>query len=58
MKFSELSIKAKGKAISDYIKGWNETHNEILPERLVYELCMDSENDVSYNKNGEVKNDN
>jgi len=52
MKFKELSEESKQKAISDYIRGWLETHeNELLNESVVNDILQN--NDDVYLENGE-----
>lgn len=49
--FKQLSIKAKNKAIDDYIKGWKETHpNEQLDHFTVFDMLWDNED--KYSRNG------
>jgi hypothetical protein len=49
--FQDLSIKAKNRAIGDYIKGWKETHlDEQLDHFTVFNLLWDSE--ARYLRNG------
>lgn len=56
MKFSELNEDAKMVAIKDYIRGWKETHtDETLSIEKARELCLDTEDDVEYNVDGEIE---
>lgn len=56
MKFSELSKTAQAIAVNDYIKGWFETHpNDMISLQDAYKSCFDSEEDINYNEEGEIK---
>lgn len=53
-KYSQLSKKSQANAREDYQNGWSETHDEILSDSELHDLCLDSDNDVLFNKNGNV----
>ena len=54
-KFSELNKNAQWRAMQDYQKGWNKTHpDEKFTFGELFELCMNTNDDVFYNKEGEV----
>lgn len=53
-KFKELSKSAQDRAASEYIAGWEETHeNGDLDEESAMEILIENEDDT-YNKDGEL----
>ena len=54
MKYSELDIDAQKVAMNDYQSGWLETHTDIFSTRELHEFCMDTNEDVNYNPNGTI----
>ena len=56
VKFSELNQEAKAVAIQDYIKGWKQTHsNEIMSVNEANILCIDTDEEFEYSKEGIMK---
>ena len=57
MKFSELNKQAKEIAVNDYIKGWMETHEEMLSKEVAIMGCLDTDDEINYTKDGEIMTD-
>lgn len=54
-KFSELNEMAKYEAVKDYQKGWLETHPyDAFTFHEAWDLIQDTEEDVFYNEEGEI----
>ena len=51
-KFTQLSDEAKRNAAAHYIAGWTETHDDSMTIDEALELCLDTNDDVVYNKHG------
>ena len=56
-KFSELSEITKLIVADKYRKGWSETHDEVLSLADAEKCCMDLEDEVFYNNEGEIIED-
>lgn len=56
MRYSELGDLSKLVARNDYQNGWLETHDDLLSDDELHEMCIDTNNDVNYDESGHVIN--
>ena len=57
MKFSQLSEKAQMRAVKDYLRGWEVTHEneeDALTEDEALDACRDTEHELFYTENGKL----